>query len=137
MIEFGGKSLGQLAFEAYRAEVRTAFNGDPIPEWDRLDNGAPARRGWEAAAAEVAHLVRASDIADGQFDAGYSPPGSRTRTRMRPSRWEPLGVSLPVEVDEAAAVRTGLLDPVDVDTAAAARGSVPVEADDETADNAP
>lgn len=127
-IEVGGKTLGQLAFEAYRAEVEIAFNGDPIPEWDRLDNGAPARRGWAAAAAEVAHLVRASDIADGQFDAGYSPPGSRTRTRMRPSRWEPLDMpDAPAGTEPERAHRPQVTD----DRAAQARGSVPVEADDE------
>jgi hypothetical protein len=80
-IEVDGKSLGQLAFEAYRAEVVTAWDGSPIPEWDKLDNGAPARRGWEAAAAEVARWTRAQAILE-KADAGpYTARGRVTRWR--------------------------------------------------------
>ncbi len=51
------EELARTAFEAYRAEVVTAFNGDPIPAWKHLDNGAAARRGWVAAAEAVARAV--------------------------------------------------------------------------------
>jgi hypothetical protein len=77
------KSLGQVAFEAYRAEVVTAFNGDPIPEWDKLDNGAPARRGWEAAAQAVREHVRMIDALPTEFEV--------STWRSVPSRWQPIG----------------------------------------------
>jgi hypothetical protein len=77
------KTMGQVAFEAYRAEVRTAFNGDPIPEWDALDNGAPARRGWEAAALAAIHA-----------DAGMdSPEAYRDFREERTTRWRPISAT--------------------------------------------
>lgn len=83
------KTMGRVAFEAYRAEVRTAFNGDPIPEWDALDNGAPARRGWEAAALAVIHA-----------EAGVDAPTARDFREFQRSRWVPVGnPPVPAEVE--------------------------------------
>lgn len=85
------KTMGQVAFEAYRAQVKTAFNGDPIPEWDALDNGAPARRGWEAAARAVL-----------AFDAEqHKHPGPvRDFREERATRWTPVGnPPTPAEVE--------------------------------------
>lgn len=81
------KSLGQVAFEAYRAEVVTAFNGDPIPSWDKLDNGAPARRGWEAAAQAVREHARMIAALDAAAAAGPRVKDFRERQQ---SRWQPV-----------------------------------------------
>jgi hypothetical protein len=132
-IEVDGKTLGRLAFEAYRAEVGgSTFDDRPIPEWDELHGDrAQAHRGWEAAAAEVARWVRGSDIADRAFEEAYSGPRD---FRDRPSRWQPLGVTAepaqvgPVTLEAGARVYTR---PVDDERAAQAAGSVPVEADDQ------
>lgn len=46
------KTLGQIAFEAYRlAKNNIAYDGTPIPEWSKLDEGV--RSGWESAAGGV------------------------------------------------------------------------------------
>lgn len=118
------KSLGQRAFEAYRAEVVTAFNGDPIPPWDALDSGAAARRGWEAAAQAVAQHVRMMAALDKAMEGRFV-------RRERPQRWRPFADSLPIEVDDTEAVRAGLLEPVGDDEARAAAASVPVVAEEE------
>lgn len=82
-------TLGQVAFNAYRAEVVTAFNGDPIPAWDDLDNGAPARRGWEAAAQAVREHMRMIDALD--RTAHLAARQGLGRVHPAPSRWVPLG----------------------------------------------
>lgn len=54
-----GKSLGRIAFEAYRsaAESKT-FDGKKIPEWDDLHGDkSQVQAQWEAAASAVAALV--------------------------------------------------------------------------------
>ncbi len=78
------KTMGQVAFEAYRAEVKTAFNGDPIPEWDRLDNGAPARRGWERAADAV-------QVETAAQQARLTAEPRRDFRKERVTRWTPVG----------------------------------------------
>ena len=84
-IKIGGKTLGQLAFEAYRAEVGgNTFDDRPIPVWDELHGDrARVHRGWEAAAAEVARLVRVGGSAD---EARSGPQDFRPQR----SRWQPL-----------------------------------------------
>lgn len=78
------KTMGQVAFEAYRAEVVTAYDGKPIPEWDALDNGAPARRGWEAAALAVIH----------QHMMNALPTDTRRDFREeRETRWRPISAT--------------------------------------------
>lgn len=86
------KTLGQVAFEAYRREVRVAFNGDPIPEWDKLDNGAPARRGWEAAAQAVREHVRMIAALDRGIEMAAVKGAAVT---MKPSRWVPATIDYP------------------------------------------
>lgn len=85
------KSLGQVAFESYRAEVVTAFNGDPIPEWDKLDNGAPARRGWEAAAQAVREHMRMMF----NLEMAEALRIAEVTIQTRPSRWQPVGNPAP------------------------------------------
>jgi hypothetical protein len=121
------KSLGQLAFETYRAEVVTSYTGDPIPPWEALDNGAPARRGWEAAAERIAQHTRMMAA----LDEAMKGPFVR---RPRPTRWEPLSVPQAAEPGATAGEGAGTpLPPVGADVAAAARESVPVAADDDDA----
>lgn len=113
------RTLGQVAFEAYRAEVKTAFNGDPIPAWDALDNGAPARAGWEAAATAVVEMTALHGVQVGR------------------SRRRPLSEFLPAHHGELSAGRPfEPLSPADEAAVEQARESVPVEADDETDDDA-
>jgi hypothetical protein len=106
-ITVDGKSLGQLAFEAYRtAGEPTTFDGKPIPEWDELHGDrAKVHAKWEASAAEVARLVRASDLADRAFDDAHS---GDFRERQRPTRWRPLAEGrIAVSEDEHGAYVTG------------------------------
>lgn len=120
------KSLGQLAFEAYRAEVVTAFNGDPIPEWDALDNGAPARRGWEAAAQAIARHTRLMVSIEKALEGPFVRRG-------RPSRWQPLEEPLPSQAceDGSLTARSATGAPVGDAEARAASASVPVVAEDD------
>lgn len=127
-IEVDGKSLGQLAFEAYCEAVGgETFDGKPIPGWDELHGDRlKVQGGWHAAAAEVARWVRAGGILD---EALANP--ARTRRGWRPVR-------LPIEVDEESAAEHGLLPPqVDAGRAAEARRSVPVSAAGVGADGEP
>jgi hypothetical protein len=121
------KTLGQLAFEAYRETVQVAFNGDPIPEWGQLDNGVPARRGWEAAAEAIQERTRTMDA----IERALTDPSSRVR-RSRPlkSHAEPLDAYIRREARPAD--RGGMpLPPVSDERAESARQSVPVEAEDD------
>ena len=72
------KTLGQVAFEAYRAEVNgQTFDDRQIPGWDELHgNRERVQRGWEAAAQAVVdrHMMNAL-------------PGGQ---RNIPSRWRPV-----------------------------------------------
>lgn len=116
------KTMGQVAFEAYRAEVRTAFNGDPIPEWDALDNGAPARRGWEAAATAVSEATIDSLVKLGA-EVAANPPV----IRQVPTRWQPL--SRPVTPGEVQSLPEGVkFAPLPPEAYVGERTSVPVEA---------
>lgn len=110
-IEINGETLGRMAFEAYREAVGgLTFDGKPIPGWDDLHGDrAKVQAGWEAAADKVETIVRACIIIDKAMEGPFT-------RRERPSRWRPLAESLPVQVDEAEAVRAGLLDPADVAT---------------------
>lgn len=128
------RTLGQVAFEAYRERVRVAWTGEPIPPWDQLTNGEPARAGWEAAALAVVHA-----------DAGLDPPqaysGAATRHQViGDSRWRPTSDFLPVEpqmVATGGATVFEPLPPVGEATVQQARESVPVEAEqDDGADDA-
>jgi hypothetical protein len=111
------KSLGQVAFEAYRAEVVTAFNGDPIPEWDKLDNGAPARRGWEAAARAIREHTQMMNALDASAIPAHVVD---FRTEQR-SRWRPVPSvrALPDDYSTTPGSRgdtpTGETVPVDVE----------------------
>ena len=80
------KSLGQVAFEAYRAEVQgVAYDGSGIPPWDSLDGDrAKAQRGWEAAAQAVRQHVKMIDA----LDATATP--ARDYRQEQRSRWQPL-----------------------------------------------
>jgi hypothetical protein len=92
-IRVDGKTLGQIAFEAYRDETVTAYDGRPIPEWDALDGDREkAHRGWEAAAAAV---MREVDRTAGNVRQGPYGPLSR------PSRWRPLDEVVPNGVELA------------------------------------
>lgn len=47
------KTLGQIAFEAYKEHRQgIAYDGTPLPLWEEINAGV--RSGWEAAAAAVA-----------------------------------------------------------------------------------
>jgi hypothetical protein len=102
------KTMGQVAFEAYRAQVKTAFNGDLIPEWEALDNGAPARAGWEAAALAVLAAQHDLNITL----AGVDPDAYRQAARQIPSRWQPLKEFLPegVKYPPLPPIGAGVLD---------------------------
>lgn len=83
-------SLGQVAFEAYRAAVGgQTFDGKPIPGWDELHGDRlKVQGGWEAAAQAVREHMRMVDALD---RAGRSI-GVRTDFReAQRSRWELLG----------------------------------------------
>jgi len=50
------KTLGQIAFEAYKEHRQgIAYDGNPIPRWEEINAGV--RSGWEAAAVAVAKQV--------------------------------------------------------------------------------
>ncbi len=50
------KTLGQIAFEAYKAHRQgIAYDGKPIPAWEEINAGV--RSGWEAAARAVHNHV--------------------------------------------------------------------------------
>jgi hypothetical protein len=123
------KSLGQLAFEAYRAAGEpTTYDGKPIPEWDELHGDrAKVHAKWQAAAERIAQHTRMMAA----LDEAMKGPFVR---RPRPTRWEPL--SVPQAAEPGATVGEGAgtpLPPVGADVAAAARESVPVAADDDDA----
>lgn len=133
-MEIDGKTLGQVAFEAYRAEVQgTAYDGKSIPEWHELHgNRERAHRGWEVAAAEVARYTRLGVIAEEVMKGTFV-------ARDRPTRWVPLADNMrqaPVEERVEGGAVFEPLPPVGDDVVTQARTSVPVEADDETADDA-
>jgi hypothetical protein len=51
------KTLGQIAFEAYKAHRQgIAYDGNPLPAWEEINAGV--RSGWEAAAGAVAKQVK-------------------------------------------------------------------------------
>lgn len=114
------KSLGQVAFDAYRAEVVTAFNGDPIPAWDQLDNEAPARRGWEAAAQAIRERTRMMAALDATTPQRQQI-AEDFRDRQR-SRWQPVRNPAAMPIDYGRNVPggqgdapTGVTVPVDVE----------------------
>lgn len=132
------KTLGQLAFEAYRAEVNgQTFDDKQIPAWDELHgNRGRVHRGWEAAAEAVRERTRTMD----GIERALTDPSSRVR-RGRPlkSHAQPLSDFLPAGVlaaDESDPIRFEPLPPVGDDVVTQARESVPVEADDDTGDDA-
>lgn len=76
-------TLGQVAFEAYRAAVGgQTFDGKPIPGWDELHGDRlKVQGGWEAAAQAIRQhgkMIQALDVTADDF-----------RGRQR-SRWVPL-----------------------------------------------
>lgn len=117
--EMTEKTMGQVAFEAYRDAVKgTAYDGTPIPEWDSLDGDRlKAQGGWEAAALAAIHA-----------DAGMDPPSDYNRDfrEERTTRWTPVGnPPPPAEVQSLPeGVKFAPLPPV----ADGERTSVPVEA---------
>lgn len=88
------KSLGQVAFEAYREAVQgVAYDGSGIPPWDSLDGDrAKAQGGWEAAAQAVREHVRTIDALDAT--SSYTP-------RELLSRWLPVREYLPLPQQRA------------------------------------
>ena len=53
-----GKSLGQIAYEAYREAVGNVdYRGQPLSDWDQLSSDK-IRRGWEQAALVVKAIVQ-------------------------------------------------------------------------------
>ncbi len=53
-----GKSLGRVAFEAYRESKPVAFNGDDVPGWDDIGGDKEAtHKAWEDSARAVADMV--------------------------------------------------------------------------------
>lgn len=71
------KSLGQVAFEAYRVAVSgQTFDGKPIPGWDELHGDRlKVQGGWEAAAQAIRQHLRMIDAID------------RATHRRQPSQW--------------------------------------------------
>ena len=54
------KSLGQVAFEAYKVRKGgVAFDGTPIPDWDQVSDEVKAS--WEAAAQAVIIAYQSGD----------------------------------------------------------------------------
>lgn len=80
--EMTDKTMGQVAFEAYRAAVKgQAYDGTPIPEWDSLDGDRlKAQGGWEAAALAVIHA-----------EAGADAPTAQDFREFQRTRWTPVG----------------------------------------------
>lgn len=88
------KSLGQVAFEAFCAEVQgVAYDGSGIPPWDSLDGDrAKAQRGWEAAAQAVRQYTQMITALD---RAVQSAASAGLTIQTRPSRWQPVGNPAP------------------------------------------
>lgn len=80
-------SLGQVAFEAYRAEVGgLTFDGKPIPGWDELHGDRlKVQGGWEAAAQAIrqhTQMIAALDAAKGATVKDFR--------ESQASRWQPV-----------------------------------------------
>ena len=132
------KTLGQIAFEAYRAEVQgAAYDDKPIPEWDDLHgNKERAHRGWEAAAAAIQQrtlTLAAVDDSLARYPEGWTARGGRPLK----SHAQPLSDFLPkIQADGLPEHMTLSQEPqVAPWRAEVARASVPVEADDATGDD--
>lgn len=119
------KSLGQLAFEAYRAEGEPlTYDGKPIPEWDELHGDrAAVQRKWQAAA----ERIRQHTLMMAALEKALQGPFVR---RERPRQWVPLSDVLPAaQADEDPEVP--LRPQVDQAAAERAHGAVAVEAEDD------
>lgn len=137
-LRIDGKTMGQVAFEAYRAAVQgAAYDDKPIPEWGELHgNRDRVHRGWEAAADAVSTWALLADAADrGLRQIDEDGPRGVDYRPMK-SHAQPLDLTGTQIVEDLPPAPVTGLTPVSDERAARAAHRVGVEADDETGDDA-